>query len=203
MGVLLWRLAVFVAALCPPLWWLYQAWIFALGPDPGKALVDKLGTGALVLLLLTLSLTPLSRLTRWKLWPVIRRQLGLWTFTYALLHFLGYLAFVLGFDLSQLGVELQRRPYIIVGAAALLILLALAVTSNRPAMRRLGKRWKELHRLAYLVLGLGLLHYLWIVRSDLEEWAIYATIGAALLAFRLVDGWRRKRRSRAATAPAR
>ena len=77
MGVLLWRLAVFVAALCPPLWWLYQAWIFALGPDPGKALVDKLGTGALVLLLLTLSLTPLSRLTRWKLWPVIRRQLGL------------------------------------------------------------------------------------------------------------------------------
>lgn len=203
MGLLLWRAGVFVAALCPPLWWLYQAWTFALGPDPGKALVDKLGTGALVLLLLTLSLTPLSRLTHWKLWPVIRRQLGLWTFTYALLHFLGYLTFVLGFDFSQLGVELQRRPYIIVGFAALLILLVLAATSNRPAMRALGKRWKEVHRLAYLVLGLGLLHYLWIVRSNIEEWTIYAVIGAALLAFRLVDGWRRRHRSQPATAPTR
>jgi sulfoxide reductase heme-binding subunit YedZ len=95
------------------------------------------------------------------------------------------MAFILGFDWSQLGVELRKRPYIIVGALGFLGLLILAVTSNRYSQRHLGARWKKLHRLVYVILGLGLLHMLWIVRADLEEWTIYAFIGAVLLLLRL------------------
>ena len=168
-----------------PLLWLYQAWEDVLGPDPGKVLVDRLGLGALVLLLVILSLTPLQKLTGWAGWNVVRRQLGLWCFAYVLLHLVSYCAFILGFDWSQLGVELRKRPYIIVGALGFLGLLALAVTSNRYSQRRLGASWKKLHRLAYVILGLGLLHMLWIVRADLKEWVIYASIGALLLALRL------------------
>ncbi|PYY71129.1 protein-methionine-sulfoxide reductase heme-binding subunit MsrQ [Pseudomonas jessenii] len=181
----LWRATVFVATMVWPLLWLYQAWADVLGPDPGKVLVDRLGLGTLVLLLITLSMTPLQRLTGWAGWIVVRRQLGLWCFTYVVLHLSAYLAFILGFDWSQLGVELRKRPYIIVGALGFLCLLVLACTSNRYSQRRLGALWKKLHRLAYLVLVLGLLHMLWIVRADLKEWAIYATIGALLLVLRL------------------
>jgi sulfoxide reductase heme-binding subunit YedZ len=181
----LWRVGVFIAAAVWPLLWLFQAFEDALGPDPGKVLVDRLGLGTLVLLLITLSMTPLQKLTGWAAWIAVRRQLGLWCFTYVALHLSAYLAFILGFDWSQLGVELRKRPYIIVGVLGFLCLLALAATSNRYSQRRLGVRWKTLHRLAYVVLGLGLLHMLWIVRADLKEWAIYASIGTLLLVVRV------------------
>jgi sulfoxide reductase heme-binding subunit YedZ len=180
----LWRLAVFVAACIAPILWLYQAWIFALGPDPGKVLVDRLGLGTLILLLITLAMSPLQRLTGWAGWIAVRRQLGLWCFAYALMHMSGYAVFILGLDWSQLGVELVKRPYIIVGSLAFICLLALAVTSNRYSQRRLGSRWKKLHRLIYVILGLGLLHMFWIVRADLKEWAVYAVIGGLLLSLR-------------------
>lgn len=185
MRLLLWRLCVFMTVCIWPLYWLYEAWSFALGPDPGKVLVDRLGLGALILLLVTLSMTPLHKLTGWTGWIAVRRQLGLWCFAYVVLHLCAYLFFVLGLDWSQLGVELSKRPYIIVGSLGFLCLLALAVTSNRYSQKRLGVRWKKLHRLVYLVLGLGLLHMLWIVRADLKEWAIYAFIGTSLLALRI------------------
>jgi len=181
----LWRGGVFVAALLPPLYWLYQAWIFALGPDPGKALVDRLGQGGLILLLITLAMTPLQKLTRWNGWIQVRRQLGLWCFTYIVLHLSAYAVFILGLDWAQLGVELRKRPYIFVGVTAFLGLLAMAVTSNRYSMRRLGSGWKKLHRLIYVILALGLLHMLWVVRSDLERWTIYAAIGCFLMLLRL------------------
>jgi sulfoxide reductase heme-binding subunit YedZ len=180
-----WRMGVFIAAAVWPLLWLYQAWEDVLGPDPGKVLVDRLGLGTLILLLITLSMTPLQKLTGWSGWIAVRRQLGLWCFAYVVLHLSGYTSFILGFDWSQLGVELRKRPYIIVGTLGFLCLLALAVTSNRYSQRRLGVRWKKLHRLVYVVLGLGLLHMLWIVRADLKEWSIYAAIGALLLALRI------------------
>ena len=180
-----WRLSVFIAAAIWPLYWLYEAWSFALGPDPGQGLVDRLGLGTLILLLLTLSMTPMQRLTGWPGWIAVRRQLGLWCFFYVVLHLCAYLIFVLGLDWSQLGVELLKRPYIIVGSLGLVCLLALAVTSNRYSQRRLGARWKKLHRLVYVVLGLGLLHMLWIVRADLKEWVIYAVIGGGLMLMRL------------------
>ncbi|MGJ7517600.1 protein-methionine-sulfoxide reductase heme-binding subunit MsrQ [Pseudomonas baetica] len=196
-----WRIGVFVAAAVWPLFWLYQAWVDVLGPDPGKVLVDRLGLGALVLLLITLSMTPLQKLTGWAGWIAVRRQLGLWCFAYVVLHLSAYLAFILGFDWSQLGVELSKRPYIIVGALGFLCLLALSATSNQYSQRRLGRRWKKLHRLAYLVLGLGLLHMLWIVRADLKEWAIYAVIGVLLLVLRLPPVTRRIPRLMAKKSP--
>ena len=181
----LFRLGIFIAAAVWPLLWLYQAWIFALGPDPGKVLVDRLGLGTLIFVLITLCMTPLQKLTGWSGWIVVRRQLGLWCFAYVTLHLVAYLFFVLGLDWSQLGVELVKRPYIIVGSLGFLCLLALALTSNRYSQRKLGRRWKLLHRAVYAVLGLGLLHFLWIVRADLEEWSIYAAIGAALMLLRI------------------
>lgn len=187
----IWRIGVFIAAAVWPLLWLYEALMSALGPDPGKVLVDRLGLGALILLLITLSMTPLQKLMGWAGWIAVRRQLGLWCFAYVVLHLSGYAAFILGFDWSQLGVELSKRPYIIVGALGFLGLLALAVTSNRYSQRRLGVRWKKLHRLVYLILGLGLLHMLWIVRADLKEWAIYAFIGGVLLLLRVPPVMRR------------
>ncbi|CAI8698768.1 protein-methionine-sulfoxide reductase heme-binding subunit MsrQ [Pseudomonas zeae] len=186
-----WRIGVFIAAAVWPMLWLYQALGDLLGPDPGKVLVDRLGLGTLVLLLITLSMTPMQKLTGWAGWIAVRRQLGLWCFAYVVLHLCSYIAFILGFDWSQLTVELRKRPYIIVGALGFLGLLALAVTSNRYSQRRLGSRWKKLHRLVYVILGLGLLHMLWIVRADLEEWAIYAFVGAVLLLLRIPPVMRR------------
>ncbi|MDD1012575.1 protein-methionine-sulfoxide reductase heme-binding subunit MsrQ [Pseudomonas rubra] len=181
----LFRLGIFILASIWPLWWLYEAAMEALGPDPGKILVDRLGLGALIFLLITLSMTPLQRLTGWSGWIVSRRQLGLWCFAYIVLHLSAYMFFVLGLDWGQLGIELSKRPYIIVGMLGFVGLLALAVTSNRYSQRRLGARWKKLHKLVYVILGLGLLHFLWVVRADLKEWSIYAAIGVFLLALRM------------------
>ncbi|WP_369989652.1 protein-methionine-sulfoxide reductase heme-binding subunit MsrQ [Pseudomonas xanthosomatis] len=179
------RLGIFIAGCLFPAWWLYQALAGQLDPDPGKILMDRLGLGALVFLLITLSMTPLQRVSGWSGWVVARRQLGLWCFAYIVLHLMAYLVFILGLDWGQFGVELRKRPYIIVGALGFVGLLVLAVTSNRYSQRRLGARWKKLHKLVYVVLGLGLLHFLWIVRSDLREWAIYAAVGGVLMVLRL------------------
>ncbi|MCQ4301585.1 protein-methionine-sulfoxide reductase heme-binding subunit MsrQ [Pseudomonas songnenensis] len=180
-----WRLVVFALTLSVPLYWLYLAWQFALGPDPGKVLVDNLGQGALVLLLLTLSMTPLQRLTGWGGWLAVRRQLGLWCFTYGFLHLASYLYFLLGGELWRLGGELVERPYILVGAFGFSGLAILAMTSSRWSMRRLGKRWKALHRLIYPIVIIVLLHMLWVVRSDSARWFLYAGIATVLLLLRV------------------
>lgn len=181
----LWRTGVFAAALLPPACWLYQAAGAALGPDPGKALLDRLGQGGLVLLLLTLGLTPLQRATRWNGWAAVRRQLGLWSFAYAGAHLACYLLFILGLEFARFGAELRQRPYVLVGTLAWSLLLALALTSNRASMRRLGRRWKSLHRLAYAALALVLLHMLWVVRADLGRWLLYAAWALLLGVVRL------------------
>ncbi|RRW25964.1 protein-methionine-sulfoxide reductase heme-binding subunit MsrQ [Ectopseudomonas oleovorans] len=181
----LWRVSVFLAALVPPLYWLYCAVFNLLGPDPGKVLVDNLGLGALILLLITLAMTPLQQLTRWSGWIAVRRQLGLWCFAYVTLHLSGYMLFIAGLRLDLVLRDLSERPYIIVGALAFIGLLALAVTSNRFSVRRLGRKWKALHRLVYVILLLALLHMLWVVRADLGEWLAYALIGGALLLMRV------------------
>lgn len=180
-----WRFVVFLGALVPPVLWLYQAWIFALSPDPGKALVDRLGLGVLWLLLITLSMTPLQKITGWGGWIAVRRQLGLWSFCYLCLHIAAYAVFLLGLDLQQLVSDLGKRPYIFVGAVAFIGLLILALTSNRYSIRRLGRRWKLIHRSVYGILALGLLHMLWVVRADMTEWAAYALVGALLMGLRL------------------
>jgi len=180
-----WRLMIFLVAASVPFYWLYLAATAALGPDPGKVLVDNLGQGALVSLLCSLMMTPLQRLSGWAGWISCRRQLGLWAFAYAVLHLSAYLYFLLGFDFGSFGTELVERPYIALGALALLGLLALAATSTRWSMRKLGKRWKQLHRLVYPVLLIVLLHMLWVVRADAGRWTLYASIAVVLLLVRL------------------
>lgn len=180
-----WRLLIFITAASVPFYWLYLAGIAALGPDPGKVLVDNLGQGALVFLLCSLAMTPLQRMSGWAGWISFRRQFGLWAFTYAMLHLSAYLYFLLGLDFSSFGTELIERPYIAVGAVALMGLLALATTSTRWSMRKLGKRWKRLHRLVYPVLLIVLLHMLWVVRADAGRWVLYASVAVLLLLARL------------------
>ncbi len=181
----LWRASVFLAALVPLAWWGWQVANNMAGPEPGRYLLLNIGLGALWLLLFTLSLTPLTKLTRWKGFNLIRRQLGLWTLAYAVLHLTCYVLFILGLDWARLGSEIVNRPYIIVGMLALLGLTALGATSNRWAMRKLGKRWKPLHKASYLILALVLLHFLWVVRADMQEWFVYALIGALLMCLRI------------------
>ncbi|WP_108445171.1 protein-methionine-sulfoxide reductase heme-binding subunit MsrQ [Halomonas denitrificans] len=181
----LWRVGVFLAALAPLLLWSWQVASNTAGPEPGRYLLLNIGLGGLWMLLLTLSLTPLTKLTRWKGFALIRRQLGLWTLAYACLHVLSYALFILGLDWAMLGSELIERPYILVGLLALIGLVALGATSNRWSMRKLGKRWKPLHKLAYPILGLILLHFFWGVRADLGEWTLYATVSALIMATRL------------------
>lgn len=182
---LAWRVAVFLAALAPLLFWSWQVANNAAGPEPGRYLLLNIGIGALWLLLFTLSLTPLTKLTRWKGFALIRRQLGLWSLAYATLHMLSYALFILGLNWALLGSEIVKRPYIIVGMIALIGLAALGATSNKWSMKRLGKRWKPLHKFSYAILGLVLLHFFWVVRADMQEWAMYAAMAALIMATRL------------------
>ena len=196
------RLLLFACAAFPPCYWLYLGGVAALGPDPGKVMVDNLGQGALVLLLCSLAMTPLQKLTGWAGWIAFRRQLGLWSFSYGVLHLAAYFYFLLGLDFSGFAAELVERPYIAVGAIALTGLLMLAVTSTRWSMRKLGKRWKKLHRMVYPTLVVVLVHMLWVVRSDAGRWILYASIAVILLAARLpaIQKWLVKVGSRARDA---
>lgn len=183
--MLAWRIGVFVLAAVPFAWIASQAALNELGVDPVKALLDFLGHSALSLLLVTLCMSPLRLIQGWRGWLLVRRQLGLWAFTYACLHMLVFVALMIGWDAGRLWKELEQRPYVLIGSLAMIGLLMLAITSNRYSMRRLGVRWKSLHRLVYPILILVLLHYLWVVRSDMAFWLLYAVAGAALLLVRL------------------
>lgn len=183
--MLTWRITVFVLSALPLGWIATLAALSELGVDPVKTLLDFLGHCALSLLLVTLCLSPLQRLRRWRGWLLVRRQLGLWAFSYATLHMLAFVALMIEWDAGRLWNELQSRPYVLIGSLALIGLLMLAITSNRYSMRRLGVRWKSLHRMVYPILILVLLHYLWVVRSDMAFWLLYALAGVALLLLRL------------------
>ncbi len=163
----------------------------SLGPDPADVLVDESGEWALRLLCLTLSVSPLAALCRRVAWlntvrPLhYRRIIGVSTWVYAVLHFLSYSTFLLGWRWAELGEELVERPYITVGFAALLLLTPLAITSTDGMVRRLKRRWKTLHRLVYPIALLVIAHIVWQIRSDAGEAIIYSVILLALLAWRL------------------
>jgi sulfoxide reductase heme-binding subunit YedZ len=164
-----------------------------LGANPIEELIHQLGKWGLKLLLITLAVTPLRRLTGWSWLVRFRRMLGLFAFLYVLLHFLAYAGLDQRFDLAAIVEDIAERPYITIGVTALLLLVPLAATSTNGMMRRLGKRWKKLHRLIYVIGILGVWHFYWQVKLDTLEALIYAGILIALLAFRLLD-WQRRRR---------
>jgi methionine sulfoxide reductase heme-binding subunit len=170
----------------------------ALGANPVEAVQDTLGIWGLRLLLVTLAVTPLRVLMGWPRLQLFRRMLGLFAFFYVTLHFVWYLFVDQTFDWAQLAGDVVKRPYITAGFTALLLLVPLAATSTRRAMRRLGRRWQKLHRLVYAAAILGCVHYWWQVKADIREPLVYAAILAALLGWRL---WhRRQRRSAPATS---
>ena len=177
--------AVTLACAAPLAWLLVAFSQDALGANPVERILHETGAWTLRLLLLTLAVTPLRRLTGWRGVAPYRRTLGLWTFVYALLHFAGYALLDLGLDLAALAEDLRERPYIMLGFSAFAILSLLALTSPRAAVRRLGRRWRSLHRLVYLAAILGVLHFVWLVKADLLEPAVYAALVALLLVSRL------------------
>ncbi|VUD66482.1 Protein-methionine-sulfoxide reductase heme-binding subunit MsrQ [Thalassocella blandensis] len=171
-----------------PLAWLWLAIPRGLlGGDPVKELIHFLGLGAIRLLLLTLLISPLAKTFKFGALNRLRRPLGLWCFVYASLHFYVWLALDLGFSWSLIGEELIKRNYILIGGAAWIILLALAVTSLPVLMRRMGRHWKSLHKLIYLAAVLTVVHFWWSQKSGWIEPAIYCCLFAVLF-------WPRRKR---------
>lgn len=159
-----------------------------LGANPIEFITRSTGTWTLVGLLVTLSITPLRRLTGRADLLRYRRMLGLFAFFYACLHFLTYIWLDQFFDPATIARDIVKRPFITVGFTAFVLLIPLAATSNHAMMRRLGRRWQLLHRLIYLIAVLGVIHYLWLVKKDLTDPLIYGGILVLLLAVRLPWG---------------
>jgi methionine sulfoxide reductase heme-binding subunit len=169
-----------------------------LGANPVEEILDILGIWGLYFLLATLAVMPLRQATGWVPLMRLRRPLGLAAFFCVLGHFLFYLAVDRALEFDTIGEDIVKRPFITIGFAALLILVPLALTSTQRAMRRLGRRWQALHRLAYVAAFLGCLHYAWQVKADLREPALYFAILAFLLGWR----WVRHRQRLKHVAPA-
>jgi sulfoxide reductase heme-binding subunit YedZ len=191
---------VFGLCLAPFLWLVWGVFYDGLGPNPVEAITHRTGDWTLRLLLVTLAVTPLRRLSGWYLPLRLRRMLGLFAFFYAVLHFLTWIWLDQGFQWSAAVADVVKRPYITLGFSALLMLVPLAVTSTRGWMRRLGVNWKRLHRLIYVIAGAGVVHYLWLVKADYLEPALYGLALGVLLAARLRRPWFLTRPSAAARA---
>jgi sulfoxide reductase heme-binding subunit YedZ len=172
-------------------------WSFSQSADPIAKLLHQQGLWALRFLVITLTVTPL-RFMLGQPWLLnFRRMLGLYGFTYVLLHFLVWLSLDQGFYWSGIGADIAKRPFITIGFAALLLLIPLAVTSTNKMMRRLGKRWQKLHKLVYIIVPLGVWHFYWLVKKDVTEPVIYGAITAFLLGYRY---WRSQKRKQALIA---
>ena len=196
--VLLLKVVLWVAALLPAAWLLRGLQAGTLGPNPIEELTHVTGMTALVLLLLTLTVTPFRRVSGWN--PVIklRRPLGLFAFFYGVAHFSIWFVFDMVFNVEWMLEDIAERKYITVGMAALLVLVPLAVTSTRGWIRRLGKRWASLHKGVYLATTLAVIHYYWLVKADTRLPLLLAVCLLVLLLARLpafAPGGRRKRPS--------
>ena len=174
-----------------------------LGADPVAVALNRFGLLALIFLLASLAATPAKLVFGWT-WPIrLRRMLGLFAFFYATVHLATYVIVDQRFDWPVLWADVTKRKFMVVGFAAFLAMLPLALTSTDASVRRLGfRRWKALHRLAYLAGVLAVVHFLWRVKLDIREPLAYATVLGVLLLVRVVDAVRTKRaKARTATAP--
>lgn len=188
------RLLVLVNCAVPATLLAWDAWHHQLGANPVNFAILTTGMSALVFLLLTLLVTPLRRITGQNWIIFSRRTLGLYAFFYASLHFLIFFCFDRAFSISSAFSEIVARNYLRVGIIGLLILMPLAVTSTNGMIKRLGgKRWRELHRLAYVAAFAGVAHYYMQVKADVRQPLAFVTVLAILLGYRLVVYWRNKR----------
>lgn len=176
--------AVFVLCLLPLAWIAWDAFNSNLGANPVEEMTHRTGDWVLRFLMITLAVTPLRRLFNWAVLLRLRRMLGLFAFFYVCLHFLIYIVFDHFFDFNDILEDIVKRPYITIGFSAFVLLIPLAVTSTNKMMRRLGKNWKKLHQLAYVIATLGVLHFLWLVKADVFEPFVYGGILLLLLGYR-------------------
>ena len=198
------KVLFFVACLLPFAWLVRGAVLTTLGHDalganPAEALIRATGDWTLRFLCITLAVTPLRKLTRQPALARFRRMLGLFTFFYGCVHFLCYSWLDMGFAFDDIVRDIAKRPFILVGTSALLLMAPLAATSFNRAIKSLGPvRWQALHRLVYAAAMLGLLHFFWMrsAKRNFAEVAVYAAVLAVLLGWRLID-WRLRARAQA------
>jgi sulfoxide reductase heme-binding subunit YedZ len=184
------KVAVWALGLAPLAWLGGRIVRDDLGANPIEELIHFAGTWALVILLAALAVTPVRRLVGWNVLAQIRRPVGLFAFFYASLHMLSYFGLDQGFAWTYIVEDVVERPYITVGTASFLILLALAATSTRGWIRRLGRRWQRLHRLVYVAATLGVVHFYWQVKAD-TRWPLVAALVLAILLGARVWWWLR------------
>jgi len=194
------KAAVFVLGLLP---FARMVWLAVTGAlvEPLQFITWGTGDWTLYCICLTLAVTPLRRLTGWNWLIKLRREVGLFAFFYALLHFTTFLWFDHFFDLAEMWKDVLKRPFITVGFIAFVLIIPLAVTSTNGMIRRLGgKRWQWLHRLIYVVAPLGILHFWWMKagKHDLNKPMLFALIVALLLGMRIY--WARQKAAKAAAA---
>jgi methionine sulfoxide reductase heme-binding subunit len=186
------KVIVFIVCLAPFAYLLFIGFQNNLGPDPIATVTHFTGFATLRLLVITLAITPVRRLSSRLSWLVrFRRMLGLFAFFYGCLHLLTYVWLFAGFDVSTMIDDIAKRRYVMAGAAAWTLMLPLALTSTQRSMRKLGgKRWQALHRLIYLSATLGVIHYWWIVKSGVRTPITITLVLALLLLARIL--WRFK-----------
>lgn len=179
------RVAYHAVGLFPFAWLLFDYWFGLLGPEPIRAMILRTGKAAIILLTLSLACTPAGLVTGWKGARTWRRPLGLYAFAYVCLHLLIFTGLDYAFMLPLIVEEIVERRYALVGFAAFLLLIPLAVTSTKGWQRRLGKRWNRLHMLVYLIGVLAVIHYIWLVKNAYAQPLFFAAVVAVLLLVRL------------------
>lgn len=186
---------LFASALLPFAWLVYGAFANQLGANPAEYLIRSTGDWTLRFLCIVLAVTPLRVITRTPQLARFRRMLGLFVYFYVVLHLLSYSWFDMGFDVPDIAKDIAKRPFILVGFAAFVLLTPLAATSFNRAIKAMGaRRWQMLHKLVYVIAGLGILHFFWMRagKNNFGEVAIYAAILAVLLGWRLREYLKQK-----------
>ena len=182
------KAGLFLLCLVPLARLVYGGFTNALGANPIETITRSTGWWTLFLLMATLSVTPLRRITGANWLLRLRRMLGLYAFFYACAHFVTFIWFDHWFDAAEILKDVVKRPFVTIGFAAYLLFLPLAFTSTNAMVRRLGRNWQRLHRLVYLLAVFGVIHFWWLVKRDLTEPAIFAAVLAGLFGVRLY--WR-------------
>ena len=194
----------FLACLAPFAWLVYGAFTDGLGPNPAEYLIRSAGDWTLRFLCIVLAVTPLRVMFKLNGLARYRRMLGLFAYFHVVIHLLSYGWFDMGFDVPEIAKDIAKRPFILVGFAAFVLLTPLAATSFNRAIKALGaKRWQRLHKLVYVIAGLGLLHFFWLRagKNNFNEVFVYAAIVAVLLVWRVWHFVRQKKAKAGASRP--
>jgi sulfoxide reductase heme-binding subunit YedZ len=181
--------AIFLACLIPLGQLAYNAYTDNLTANPIEYITRFTGSWALIVLLASLSVTPLRKITGWNELIKFRRMLGLFAFFYALLHFSIFVVLDHFFDFARIIKDIYKRPYVTAGFTAFVLMIPLALTSTSGMIRRLGRRWQQLHRLVYVVAIAGVVHFYWLVKADIRRPVQYGAVLALLLGYRLFSKW--------------